>query len=204
LNDNYYELHHTWPTALGGPDTEDNHAYLTAKEHFVVHLLLPKFLNNPEKAQMQFALANMLKIPKKMQGLRYMPTGRTFEIARGAAAEGTRDNKEIAAKISASHIGKVLSEETKRKISEGLKGKYTMSAEHAAIVSATHKGKPKSEASKEKLKLAWVARRERIAAGLEPRKPMTDQAKKNIAEGKRGKALSPEHRAKISAGLLSK
>jgi hypothetical protein len=228
LNDQYYEAHHEHPSALGGTDTVENLVFLTAKEHFVVHLLLTKMLEGPELKSMQYALNHMLKIPKKMQDLRYVPTGRTFEIARRAAADAARGNKETAAKISASHTGKTLSEEHKKKISEGGKGKHKVSDAHAAIISATHSGKPKSEASKEKMRHAWIARRERIALGLEVRKPMSERAKQNISAAKigkklesprapytkqaltnlrdaaalrRGKPLSVEHRAKISSGL---
>ena len=39
----YYEKHHINPKWLGGNDTKDNLILLTAKEHFIAHLLFPNF-----------------------------------------------------------------------------------------------------------------------------------------------------------------
>jgi hypothetical protein len=41
--DGYVEKHHILPRSLGGSDSEDNLVKLTAREHFIAHLLLAKF-----------------------------------------------------------------------------------------------------------------------------------------------------------------
>ena len=41
--DGYVENHHILPRSLGGSDSEDNLVKLTAREHFIAHLLLAKF-----------------------------------------------------------------------------------------------------------------------------------------------------------------
>ena len=41
---NYYEKHHIVPRSLGGKDTENNLVLLTAREHYLAHYLLWKFL----------------------------------------------------------------------------------------------------------------------------------------------------------------
>jgi hypothetical protein len=38
--DTYFESHHILPKSLGGIDSSDNKILLTAKEHFICHLLL--------------------------------------------------------------------------------------------------------------------------------------------------------------------
>ena len=38
----YYESHHIIPKCLGGTDKKDNLVFLTAREHFIAHLLLVK------------------------------------------------------------------------------------------------------------------------------------------------------------------
>lgn len=38
----YYEKHHIIPKSLGGNDDTDNVVLLTAREHFIAHILLPK------------------------------------------------------------------------------------------------------------------------------------------------------------------
>jgi hypothetical protein len=52
----YYESHHIIPRLLGGSDTLDNLVLLTAREHFLCHLLLVKMLKGErEKAKMACA-----------------------------------------------------------------------------------------------------------------------------------------------------
>ena len=38
----YYETHHKTPVSLGGTDDENNLVDLTAREHYIAHLLLVK------------------------------------------------------------------------------------------------------------------------------------------------------------------
>ena len=40
--DEYFEKHHIIPRCQGGQDTKDNLVFLTAREHFIAHLLLVK------------------------------------------------------------------------------------------------------------------------------------------------------------------
>lgn len=42
----YYEAHHIIPKCMGGVDSKDNLVLLTAKEHFICHLLLEKIYPN--------------------------------------------------------------------------------------------------------------------------------------------------------------
>lgn len=44
----YCELHHIVPKALGGSNDIANLVYLTAKQHFICHLLLPKMCSMEE------------------------------------------------------------------------------------------------------------------------------------------------------------
>lgn len=54
--DVYYESHHITPRSLGGSDTQDNLVLLTAREHFLCHLLLVKMLDSEaSKAKMACA-----------------------------------------------------------------------------------------------------------------------------------------------------
>ena len=41
----YYERHHITPKFMGGTDDKENLVLLTAKEHFICHLLLTKFVS---------------------------------------------------------------------------------------------------------------------------------------------------------------
>lgn len=55
----YYEEHHILPRSLGGIDCVDNLVLLTAKEHFIAHLLLMKFTTGKDKYKMAHALLFM-------------------------------------------------------------------------------------------------------------------------------------------------
>jgi hypothetical protein len=53
----YKENHHIIPKSLGGKRTKTNLVYLTAKEHYICHLLLMKMVKEPaHKKSMAFAL----------------------------------------------------------------------------------------------------------------------------------------------------
>lgn len=45
INDEYTEYHHIIPKSLGGSDDKTNLVALTAREHFICHLLLTKMFN---------------------------------------------------------------------------------------------------------------------------------------------------------------
>lgn len=56
----YYERHHIIPKCLGGSNAKNNIAKLTAREHYVCHILLTKmFDSGAYKAKMVFALMRM-------------------------------------------------------------------------------------------------------------------------------------------------
>ena len=61
--DVYYELHHILPKSLGGDNTKNNLVLLTAREHYIAHLLL--YMIYKEEGgdtfkKMSFALTSML------------------------------------------------------------------------------------------------------------------------------------------------
>lgn len=54
----YFENHHILPKSLGGDDDKENLVKLTAREHFLCHLLLTKFTTGIYKRKMCFALSS--------------------------------------------------------------------------------------------------------------------------------------------------
>lgn len=52
----YVEKHHIIPKSLGGPDHNSNIARLTAREHFICHLLLTKMTNGSARSKMVLAV----------------------------------------------------------------------------------------------------------------------------------------------------
>lgn len=55
----YTETHHIIPRSLGGTDETSNLAVLTAREHYICHLLLPKMLTGESKYKMLHAYIMM-------------------------------------------------------------------------------------------------------------------------------------------------
>lgn len=56
----YYENHHIVPASLGGRDQKDNKILLTAKEHFICHLLLTKMTTGSQRRSMQYVILRFL------------------------------------------------------------------------------------------------------------------------------------------------
>jgi hypothetical protein len=77
----YTEKHHIIPSSLGGTNDNDNIVKLTAREHFVCHLLLTKMTTGNARYKMNFAL-HMLSNAKNIGEGRYIPSGRIYEIVR--------------------------------------------------------------------------------------------------------------------------
>jgi hypothetical protein len=78
----YYEKHHITPRWLSGTDTKDNLILLTAKEHFIAHLLLWKHYRDRSSA---LAFHKMTKSNNPLQERKFTAT--QFEKARIAFVE---------------------------------------------------------------------------------------------------------------------
>jgi hypothetical protein len=74
----YVERHHIVPKSLGGTNKKDNLVSLTAREHFVCHLLLTKMTIGDAKKKMSRAFWLMAK----GTGKRYRPCSKLYEVAR--------------------------------------------------------------------------------------------------------------------------
>lgn len=128
----YFEKHHIIPKSLGGADNLDNLVKLTAREHFVCHLLLVKMLKGRPKYKMAFALNRMLSTSKNHK--RYIPSSRLYEMSRRIRSEA----------ISSIHKGIPESAESNIKRSLAQKGipKGPKTEEHKRKLSVAKKGKP--------------------------------------------------------------
>lgn len=56
----YFEKHHIIPKSMGGNNTTDNVVKLTAKEHFICHLLLIKMTVGEQKKKMIWAVQRFI------------------------------------------------------------------------------------------------------------------------------------------------
>jgi len=156
--DCYTEKHHIIPKSLGGSNSKDNLSVLTAREHFICHMLLIKMVTGPARHKMQLAVSKMLSTSKNQS--RYKVTARTYEYVRKQCSEamsgknnpnyGKKHSPEIRKKMSdavqlhyKNNPPQPISEEHKRKISEGkLKAKFKHSEKTKEQWSKVRKGRP--------------------------------------------------------------
>jgi hypothetical protein len=161
----YVEDHHIIPESLGGPNSIDNMVFLTAHEHLVCHLLLPKMTAGKDKAKMINAVWAMTTLENCNQSRRKI-TGRTYAKIR----------EQFSKSHSLAMTGYKQKPEQGQKISNALKGKPSSlkgipRPESVKLkIAATLRGVPKSEKHKENLKLAHV--------GFSGKSPSTETRKK--------------------------
>lgn len=81
--DCYLEKHHIIPKSLGGKDIIENFIELTAKEHFICHLLLVKAVHLEYKKKMNYAFWRMCNGSEN----RYKPSSRFYALGKQAFIE---------------------------------------------------------------------------------------------------------------------
>jgi hypothetical protein len=171
----YYEKHHVLPKALGGSNDSSNLVLLTAREHFIAHMLLPRMcIEKSDRIKMNYAIIRM-SMKCRLSSKHY--ENERIRISREGRSAETR------AKISATCLGRIHSEEHRAKLSVAKLGKKCrpFSVEHRAKMSTSHIGKKY--------------------------KPFSAEHRAKISAAKLGKKLGPlsdVHRAKISATILEK
>jgi hypothetical protein len=94
IRDEYTENHHIIPKSWGGSNNKENIIKLTAREHWVAHLLLVKIATGQNKYKATQAVLNMGRVISKDK----RKTSCLYEKAR----------KEIAKYISKKHTGKLV------------------------------------------------------------------------------------------------
>ena len=104
----YKECHHIIPKCMGGSNEKDNLVNLTAREHFICHILLTKMTTGQEKYKMIHAAIGMKRSRKYQK--RYI-NSRLYEQVR----------KEFAIISGNRNKGKHPSKETRKKMSEARK-----------------------------------------------------------------------------------
>jgi hypothetical protein len=78
----YIEKHHIIPKSLGGSNNPGNLVNLTAREHFICHILLTKFLIGEHKAKMVHATNQLMVQKNQHQSGRYIPSSKLYEMIR--------------------------------------------------------------------------------------------------------------------------
>lgn len=153
--DEYHERHHIVPKCCGGTNDKDNLIDLFAQEHFEAHRLLA--LENPENNKLQIAWWLMYHL--KQDNCDY----------KISADEYAEMKKDIAKILSEINKNKVITEDTRKKISESHKGKYTGENNPMYGKPSANKGKHLSEETRKKQseseKRSWTEERRQKQSG---------------------------------------
>ena len=102
----YVEKHHIVPRSLGGTDSASNIVSLTAREHFVCHMLLTRITSGHHQVLMKFAL------------------GKFIQTAPGQERSFTSwEYNKIREAISQARTGRKHSDDARKKMSDKRKGR---------------------------------------------------------------------------------
>lgn len=211
LIDGYCETHHIIPKSLGGSNLKENLVNLTAREHFICHLLLTKMYEGDAKKKMIHAAWAMATLENDNQQ-RYKITSKIYESLRIKYAtlkaetlkgkSGRKHSEETKKKLSLAHTGKKrapMSEESKKKLSKSMKGKNAgkkrteEQRQQQSLRQIGREGKPHSEETKRKLSVALIGKK-KGPDSIETR------LKKSVAS--KGKPKSKEQVEKQRQSLL--
>lgn len=170
----YAERHHILPKSLGGSDDAENLVSLTAREHFVCHLLLPKMLSDSVGIKkMKYALYCLTHVRNSGQSMRHIATSRQCEQFKLYKSEFLKGKP-------AHNRGKPCSTAQKEKLRQANIGKtYTRTAEYLAKQSLAQKGKSRGKGR--------ISNRKGISMTLEQREKIRNSMLATMAARRNGK-----------------
>jgi len=150
----YLEKHHIIPKSLGGTDAEENLVYLTAREHYVAHLLLVKMLQGKCKKSMSYALWMMTNASTQHQK-RYVPNSKLYEFARKNFVSSQKGHKPTIirqpeeakkklSKIMKAKMAELTPEEMRERLLKSFHNPESWTEERKRKISESTKGTPKT------------------------------------------------------------
>ena len=124
----YVETHHIIPRCMGGSDNSDNLVRLTAKAHFVAHLLLAK-IHGGKLAVAAWRMSTLRKYTsRKYEWVRIAAAEFVGDMNRGRKQSPEAKRKQIEAQSGERNpfYGRKHTEESRRKMSAAQTGKPSM------------------------------------------------------------------------------
>jgi hypothetical protein len=91
--DGYTEVHHILPRCLGGKDDKHNLVELTAREHFIAHLLLVKIYNNNLRLVKAVAMMCIGQTERKLTNRLYGKMKELFSLAMSESQSGQKNSQ---------------------------------------------------------------------------------------------------------------
>ena len=202
----YKEKHHILPKCMGGKDTKENLAILTAREHFMVHMLLCKFTTGQAKMKMSYAFHAMCSFKN----------AKRYNKVNSRLVEKIRSNfkftEEHKQKISKANKGKTISKEHIEKLRQASIGNKNCLGKKASLetrlkMSALRKGRKLTAEHKRKIGLTSIGRKQSKESILKRTSKTTgmkrtQEFKDRMSEIAKNRTFSEETKRKI--GLASK
>jgi hypothetical protein len=195
----YYELHHIYPRCLGGTNDKENLILLTAREHFICHVLLT-FIYYDNKG-LRMALRRFQY--SKKQNL-YKISSKMYERIKIMISE-IPVSKETRLKMSKSKKGKSGPWKNKHL---SLKHKKNLSLNHSNVKKDCNPffGKCHSIESKIKMRDKKLGKKQSEEAKQKRSESMkgknkyirTEEHKRNLSVSLTGRKLSETHKSNIS------
>jgi hypothetical protein len=108
----YKERHHIIPKSLGGNNDRSNIVDLTAREHFICHLLLTKMTSGNNKKKMSYALWLMCNLKNQNQSERYSISSKLYDLIRNNHSHTVSESFKGKKKGYSSFGGKKHTEKT--------------------------------------------------------------------------------------------
>lgn len=196
----YVEKHHIIPRCMDGDNSKENLTILTAREHFICHLILARKLF-PNHKGMWNALRKMLYYKRSYQD-RYVPSGRIYESIRLEVNEKSKGSGNP-------FYGKSHTDATKQKIKDTRKrnselglysnstvGKHERTPEYREKISKLNKGKKRSDDVKKQMSESRKGESNHFYG-----KTHSEDAKKKIRAARKKQTFSEESKQKKIAAL---
>lgn len=150
--DGYLEIHHIVPRSMGGSNNSSNLVKLTAREHFLCHLLLVKAVDLSFKKKMNFAYWRMCNVTKQ----RHKPNARQYAWGKFLFVEAhtghrpyltshTEETKKKISETSSKNISKLSNEQLKQRCLNSFHRPDTYTEERRRNISKATAGKKKTK-----------------------------------------------------------
>jgi hypothetical protein len=166
---------------MGGTNEVKNLILLTAKEHFVAHLLLVKMTEGVNRQKLVFAFIKM-NSKNSFQQRTHARSYQFFKLAYAHHLKGLNKGKpkspEMRHKLSMTNTGHIVTPETRKKISLSNKGRP---AHPNTVAAAKLKGKKHSPETKMKMAVAALGH------------TLSMDSRNKISRANKGKLLGSNH-----------
>ena len=205
-NDEYGERHHIVPRSEGGTDDGDNLVRLTAREHYIAHLLLAKIYSDVK----MYSAVIYMQCRTNTQNREYKFNSRLYEKMRLKFSDKQRGMKIGTRHWYSPSMNKYF--QTKEKPTEDavIRGnpscRQHWSYEQKRHMSEMYKGIPKSEETKLNMKAAQAKMRVEMSYWYNPTTKELRRSTECPGQGwrKGGCPASEEKKNKISKALKGK